>query len=151
MGTADDFTKFPPFFSVLHCPLGLGELTVPCKMVLATPNERGTCPYHVSLRLFTMVRSCCFLCVWSLPAGPWQQAQDVVTYSAKTSLPHEVTRIFLYYFSSLDDVTMMMVTIILTEETTIRSRDLSARRSAQKRWVLLGFQLVTVYERYLVL
>ena len=34
---------FPPF-------------TVPCKMVLAKPEERETCPYHFSLRLFTMVR-----------------------------------------------------------------------------------------------
>ena len=61
-------------FPVLHCPRGLGELqacpfsplslsalssspfTVPCKMVFARPDERGTCPYHCSLRLFTVVR-----------------------------------------------------------------------------------------------
>ena len=30
--------------------------TVPCKMVLARPDERGTRPYNCSLRLFTMVR-----------------------------------------------------------------------------------------------
>ena len=64
---------------VLHCPLGPGEFktqpvpdvvfpplplsalsfspsTVPCKMVLAKPDEREACPYHCSLRLFTMVR-----------------------------------------------------------------------------------------------
>ena len=72
--------QFPPFFSVLHCPLGLGKLqacllsdvvfpplllsalssfppfTVPCKMVLARPDERETCPYHFSLHFFMMVR-----------------------------------------------------------------------------------------------
>ena len=30
--------------------------TVPCKMVLARPDERETWPYHCSLCLFTMVR-----------------------------------------------------------------------------------------------
>ena len=71
--------QFPPFFPVLHCPLGLGELQacpfsdavfpppfclpcllppyiVPYKMVLARPDERETCPYHFSVRLFTIVR-----------------------------------------------------------------------------------------------
>ena len=38
----------------LHPPF-----TVPCKMVLARPEERETWPYHCSLRLFTMVRSSC--------------------------------------------------------------------------------------------
>ena len=37
---------FPPF-------------TVPCKMVLARPDERETWPYHCSVRLFIMVRSSC--------------------------------------------------------------------------------------------
>ena len=66
LGTTDYFiTGFLHFFSILHCPLGLGEFqacpfpdvslpissslylvifplfTVPCKMVLAGPNERG--------------------------------------------------------------------------------------------------------------
>ena len=76
--------QLPPFFSVLHCPLGLGELqacpfpdvssylfrcllcllppfTVACKVVLASPDERETCPYHCCLRLFTMVGSDCLL------------------------------------------------------------------------------------------
>ena len=84
--------QFPPFFSVLHCPLELGELqacpfpnmsssylffcqlclllpfTVPCKMVLARPDGRETCPYHCSLRLFMMVRrsSCGLTACWNL-------------------------------------------------------------------------------------
>ena len=74
--------QFPPFFHVLHCPwdlansrpvhsLGLSShlflclpcllppFTVPCKMVLARPDERETWQYHCSLRLFTIVRSSC--------------------------------------------------------------------------------------------
>ena len=51
---------FPPF-------------TVPCKMVLASPDERETWPYHRSLRLFTIVRrsSCGPIACWIL-ARTWQ-------------------------------------------------------------------------------
>ena len=41
-------------FSRLPCLLP--PFTVPCKMVLARPDERETWQYHCSLRLFTMVR-----------------------------------------------------------------------------------------------
>ena len=34
----------------------LPPFTMPCKMVLARPDEWETCPYHCSLRLFTVVR-----------------------------------------------------------------------------------------------
>ena len=48
------------------CPCLLPPFTVPCKMVLARPDERETWPYHCSLRLFTMVRRS--LCV---PVACW--------------------------------------------------------------------------------
>ena len=43
-------------------------ITVPCKMVLARPDERKTCPYHCSLRFFMMVRwsSCGLIAYWIL-------------------------------------------------------------------------------------
>ena len=91
-GTTDDFTISFVQFSVLQCPLGLGELQacpfpdvvfppfllsasssppfiVPCKMVLARPDERETCPNHYSLRPFTMFSV--GLRVVRLPAGSW--------------------------------------------------------------------------------
>ena len=37
-------------------PCLLPPFTVPCKMVLAWPDEREKWPYHCSLHLFTMVR-----------------------------------------------------------------------------------------------
>ena len=40
-------------------PCLLPPFTVPCKMLLARPDEQETWPYHCSLRLFTMVRSSC--------------------------------------------------------------------------------------------
>ena len=40
----------------LCLPCLLPPFTVPCKMVLARPDERETWPYHCSLRLFTIVR-----------------------------------------------------------------------------------------------
>ena len=43
-----------------HCflclPFRLPHWTVPCRIVLASPDDRVTCPYHFSLRLFTEVR-----------------------------------------------------------------------------------------------
>ena len=45
------------FFFCLPCVLP--PFTVPCKTVLARPDERKTCPYHCSLCHFTMVRSSC--------------------------------------------------------------------------------------------
>ena len=43
-----------------HCflclPLRLLPWTVPCRIVLASPDDHVTCPYHFSLRLFTKVR-----------------------------------------------------------------------------------------------
>ena len=41
----------------LCLPLHLPPWTVPCRIVLASPDDRATCPYHFSLRLFTEVRS----------------------------------------------------------------------------------------------
>ena len=38
----------------LRLPRLLPSFTVPCKMVLARPDERETCPYHCRLRLFTI-------------------------------------------------------------------------------------------------
>ena len=43
----------------LCLPCLLPHFNVPCKMVLARPDERETWPYHCSLCLFTMVRSSC--------------------------------------------------------------------------------------------
>ena len=40
----------------LCLPLRLPPWTVPCRIVLASPEDRVTCPYHFSLRLFTEVR-----------------------------------------------------------------------------------------------
>ena len=69
--------QFPPFFSLLHCPLRLGELQAcqfpdvvfpplrlsalssfdsACRMVLARPDEREAYLYHFSLRVFTIVK-----------------------------------------------------------------------------------------------
>ena len=50
----------------LCLPCLLPPFTVPCKMVLARPDERKTWPYHCSLRLFTIVRrsSCGPIACW---------------------------------------------------------------------------------------
>ena len=40
----------------LCLPLRLSHWTVPCRTVLASPDDRVTCPYHFSLRHFTEVK-----------------------------------------------------------------------------------------------
>ena len=52
----------------LCLPCLLPPFTVPCKMVLARPDERETWPYHCSLRLFTVVSrsSCGLIACWIL-------------------------------------------------------------------------------------
>ena len=61
-----DLANFRPVHSLmvsshlsLCLPCLLPPFTVPCNIVLARPDERETCPYHCSLRLFTIVRSSC--------------------------------------------------------------------------------------------
>ena len=102
-GTTDDFATsflhFPLFYTALWdlpnsrpvhslmlsshlflcLPCLLPPFTVPCKMVLATRLcERGTCPYHCSLRLFTIVRrsSCGPIACWILT-----RTSSLVTWS----------------------------------------------------------------------
>ena len=82
-GTTDDFTSSFPHFSLFSTvlwnlvnsrpvhslmlsshlffclPCFLLPFFVPCKMVLARPDEQETCPYHCSLHLLMMVRSLC--------------------------------------------------------------------------------------------
>ena len=62
----------------LCLPCLLPPFTVPCKMVLARPDERVTWPYHCSLRLFTMVRrsSCGPISCWILA-----RTSSLVTWS----------------------------------------------------------------------
>ena len=80
--TTDDFaTSFPHSFVLstalflsshlfLCLPCLLPPFTVPCKMVLARPNERKIWPYHCSLHLFTMVSgSSCGLIACLSPTG----------------------------------------------------------------------------------
>ena len=59
-------------------PYLLPPFTVPCKMVLARPDEWETWPYHCSLHLFTIVRrsSCGPIACWILA-----RTSSLVTWS----------------------------------------------------------------------
>ena len=72
----------------LCLPCLLPAFTVPCKMVLAWPDERETWPYHCSLRLFTMVRrsSCGPIACWILihkhtGRWMWQGSASVASWN----------------------------------------------------------------------
>ena len=63
--------SIPPISSshlFFRLPSLLPSLTMPYKRVLARPDERETCPYHFSLRLFTIVTgsSCGPIACWIL-------------------------------------------------------------------------------------
>ena len=66
------------FHFFLCLPRLLPPFTVPCKMNLDRPGERETCPYHCSLRFFTMVRmsSCGPFACWILA-----RTSSLVTWS----------------------------------------------------------------------
>ena len=56
----------------LCLPCLLSPFTVPCKMVLARPDEQETWPYHCSLHLFMVVRSSCGpIACWILAQTSW--------------------------------------------------------------------------------
>ena len=59
-------------------PCLLPPFAVPCKMILARRDERETCPYHCSLRLFMIVRrsSCGPSACWILA-----RTSSLVTWS----------------------------------------------------------------------
>ena len=67
-----------PTFFFICLPCLLPPFTMPYKMVLARPDERETCPYYSSLRLFLMVRrsSCGPIACWILA-----QTSSLVTWS----------------------------------------------------------------------
>ena len=61
----------------LCLPCLLPPFTVPCKMVLARPDERETLPYHCSLHLFMIVRRylcgpiACWILAWTSSLVTW--------------------------------------------------------------------------------
>ena len=70
-----DLAKFRPVHFLMlsshllfRMPCLLPPFTVPCKMVSARPDERGTCLYHCNLHPFTMIRrsSCGPIACWIL-------------------------------------------------------------------------------------
>ena len=76
----------------LCLPCHLPSFTVHCKMVLTKPDERETCPYHCSLRLFTMVRSLCGpIACWILT-----RTSSLVTWSL-----YEMRSILLWHLISM--------------------------------------------------
>ena len=65
----------PHLFLCLPCLFH--PFTVPCKIVLARPDEQETWPYHCSLHLFMMVRSSCGL----ISCWIFAQTSSLVTWS----------------------------------------------------------------------
>ena len=67
----------------LCLPCLLPSFTVPCKILLARPDERQTWPYHCSLRLFTMARklSCGPTACWILA-----RTSSLITWSLRCAV-----------------------------------------------------------------
>ena len=90
-GLSHSLTLSSNLFFCLPC--FLPPFTVPCKMVLARPDEQDTCLYHCSLHLFTMVRrsSCGLIISWILA-----RTSSLVTWSL-----HEMCSILLKHLISM--------------------------------------------------
>ena len=101
-----DLAKSRPVHSLMlpsHCFFCLTCLlppfTVPCKMVLARPDERETCLYHCSLFLFTLVRrsSCGPIACWILArTSSLVTCKRCVVSCGSTSFPR-----FAFFFGTL--------------------------------------------------
>ena len=76
----------------LCLPLPLPPWTVPCRIAFVNPDDRVTCPYHFSLRLFTEVRRSSYgpmafpilaftssLVMWSLYEIPWSLRKYLIS------------------------------------------------------------------------
>ena len=152
-GTTDDFcNQFSPFFPVLHCPLGpnsrpvlfhlflcppslLPPFTVPCKMVLARPDERETWPYHCSLRLFTIVRrsSCGPIACWILA-----RISSLVTWSL-----YEMCSILRSHLISMACILLWSSAVRVHDSQAYRKMDVTRERISrvlELREILLSIQ-----------
>ena len=100
----------PYLFLCLPCLLP--PFTVPCKMVLARPDERETWSYHCSLRLFTLVRrSSCR----PIPCLILAQTSWLVTWS-------------LYVMHSILQQQLISIAWILLRSSTVSVHDSQAYR-----------------------
>ena len=95
----------------LCLPCLLPPFNVPCKMVLARPDERETWPYHCSLRLFTIIRSSCG------PIACW--------ILARTS---SLVRWFLYEMCSILRQHLISMACIFLWSSAVRVHDSQAYR-----------------------
>ena len=109
-------------------PFRLPPFPVPCKVVLARPDKQETCPYHFSLRLFTMVRSSCG------PIVCWILAQ---TSSSVTWSLYEMRSILRSHLISMARI--LLSSSAMTVQGTIQ---LSKQVVPSARAVLLFFLLL---------
>ena len=84
-------------------PCLLPPFSVPCKMVLPRPDERKTCSYHCSLRLFSKVRrfSCGVIACWILARTSSLTTRSL--YKVRIILRwHLISPYFCGFYSSLE-------------------------------------------------
>ena len=118
-----------------YLPCLLPPFTVPCKMVLARPDEQETCPYHCSMHLFTMVRRS--LCG---PIASWILAQ---TSSFVTWSLYEMHIILQKHLISMVCILLFSSAVGAHNSQTYRNMDVTKEcisRILELREMLLSFQ-----------
>ena len=113
----------------------LPPLTVPCKMVLARPDERETWPYHCYLRLFTTVRrsSCGTVAFWVLA-----RTSPLVTWSL-----YEMCSILRWHLISMACILLWSSAVRVHDSQAYRKMDVTRERISrilELREILLAFQ-----------
>ena len=126
----------------LCLPCLLPPFTVPCKMVLARPDERETWAYHCSLRLVTIVRrSSCG------PIACWMLAR---TFSLVTWSLYEMCSILRLHLISMACILLWSSAVRVHDSQANRKMDVTRERISrilELREILLsvqtGFSLVS--------
>ena len=96
------------------------RFTAPCRMVLARPDERETCPYKVSLCTFTMVRriSCGPNACWILA-----QTSSLITWSL-----YEICSMLRYHFISMARILLCRSAARAHDSQAYRKMNVTRRR-----------------------
>ena len=104
----------------LSLPLRLPPWTVPSRIVLASPNDRVTCPYHFSLRLYTEVRRSSY--------GPMAFPILVFTSSLVMWSLYEIPRSLQKHLLSNACILLSMSAVIVHVSHAYKNMDMAKER-----------------------
>ena len=120
----------------LCLPFRLPPCTDPCRIVLASPDDRVTCPYHFSLCLFTAVRRSSY--------GPMAFPILAFTSSLVMWSLYEIPRNLRTHLISNACILLSMLAVMVHDSHTYKNMDMARERiSLIVMVMLLSFQMTS--------